>query len=67
MVVVPSMLLSKDGKATKIEPDREHPVSKCYTCKKTNRFVALQYYSERLLYPQRRAETRGEGRWEPIS
>jgi len=57
----------EEGKVTKFLPDKEHPVSKGYTCKKAHGFLDLQYHPERLLYPQKRIGARGEGRWERIS
>ena len=57
----------EDDKVVKIQPDKEHPVSKGYTCKKAYGAIELQYHPDRLLHPMRRAGARGEGRWEPIS
>ena len=57
----------EDGKVVKIQPDKEHPVSKGYTCKKAYGSIELQYHPDRLLYPMRRAGARGEGKWERIS
>ena len=57
----------EEGKVVKIMPDKEHPVSKGYTCKKAHGFLDLQYHPDRLLYPQKRVGKRGEGKWERIS
>ncbi len=57
----------EDDKVVKIQPDKEHPVSKGYTCKKAYGSIELQYHPDRLLYPMRRAGARGEGKWERIS
>ena len=57
----------EDGKVVKIQPDKEHPVSKGYTCKKAYGSIELQYHPDRLLYPMRRAGARGEGKWERLS
>jgi anaerobic selenocysteine-containing dehydrogenase len=57
----------KDGIAVGIEPDREHPISKGYTCTKAYASFELQYHPDRLLHPMKRAGTRGEGKWERIS
>ena len=57
----------EDGKVVKIQPDKEHPVSKGYTCKKAYGSIELQYHPDRLLHPIRRAGARGEGKWERIS
>lgn len=57
-----------DGKATKIEADKEHPISKGYLCRKARGFMDdLQYHPDRLLHPLRRAGKRGAGQWERIS
>ena len=57
----------EDGKVVKIKPDREHPVSKGYTCKKAYGSIELQYHPDRLSHPIRRTGARGEGKWERIS
>ncbi|MDJ0926517.1 MAG: molybdopterin-dependent oxidoreductase [Gammaproteobacteria bacterium] len=58
----------EDGRATKILPDKEHPISKGYLCRKARGFMEdMQYHPDRLLYPQRRVGERGEGKWERIS
>lgn len=57
----------ENGKAVKILPDHEHPVSKGYTCKKAHGFLELQYHPDRLLYPLKRAGARGEGKWDRIT
>jgi anaerobic selenocysteine-containing dehydrogenase len=58
----------EDGIATKIEPDKEHPVSKGYICRKAKGFIDdMQYHPDRLLYPKKRVGERGEGKWEQIS
>jgi anaerobic selenocysteine-containing dehydrogenase len=57
----------KDGKAVKIHPDKEHPVSKGYTCKKAHGSLELQEHPDRLRYPMKRIGERGEGKWERIS
>ncbi len=57
----------EDGKVVKLQPDKDHPVSKGYTCKKAYGSIELQYHPDRLLYPMRRAGARGEGKWERIS
>jgi anaerobic selenocysteine-containing dehydrogenase len=57
----------KDGKAVKIHPDKEHPISKGYTCKKAHGFLELQEHPDRLRYPMKRMGERGEGKWQRIS
>ncbi|UCG71583.1 MAG: molybdopterin-dependent oxidoreductase [Chromatiales bacterium] len=56
------------GKATRILPDKAHPISKGYLCRKARGFIDdMQYHPDRLKYPMRRAGERGEGKWERIS
>ncbi len=58
----------EDGKAIKIEPDKEHPISKGYMCRKARGFMQdMQYHPDRLKYPQKRIGERGENKWERIS
>ena len=58
----------EDGKAVKIQGDKEHPISKGYLCRKARGFVEdMQYHKDRLLYPKKRVGEKGEGKWERIS
>jgi anaerobic selenocysteine-containing dehydrogenase len=58
----------ENGRATRIEPDKDHPISKGYLCRKARGFMQdLQYHPDRLKYPMRRAGERGAGQWERIS
>ncbi len=56
----------KDGKAVKIHGDKEHPISKGYTCKKAHGALELQHHPDRLRYPMQRLGERGEGKWARI-
>lgn len=56
----------EDGRLKEIRPDREHPVSKGYTCKKAHAYHEVQYHPDRLLHPMRRVGERGEGKWQQI-
>ncbi len=56
----------ENGKAVKVRPDQEHPVSKGYTCKKAHGFLELQEHPDRLRYPMKRTGERGEGKWKRI-
>jgi thiosulfate reductase/polysulfide reductase chain A len=58
---------TENGKPVNILGDREHPVSKGYTCKKAHAALELQQHPERLLYPMKRAGQRGEGHWQRVS
>ncbi len=58
----------EDGKAVKIQGDKEHPISKGYLCRKARGFIEdMQYHKDRLLYPKKRVGEKGEGKWERIS
>ena len=58
----------EDGKAVKIQGDKEHPISKGYLCRKARGFIQdMQYHKDRLLYPKKRVGKKGEGKWERIS
>ena len=54
-------------KATKVEGDPNHPISKGFICVKGTAEPRRTYHSDRLKYPLRRVGERGEARWERIS
>ncbi|MFQ6112052.1 MAG: molybdopterin-dependent oxidoreductase, partial [Nitrospinota bacterium] len=56
----------KDGKAVKIEGDKDHPNNRGIICSKGQAGLELLYHEDRLLYPLKRAGERGEGKWERI-
>jgi len=45
------------NRVTKIEPDKDHVVSKGYACMKGIRFDAVQYNPDRVLHPMKREES----------
>jgi len=57
---------AENGSAVKIRPDKDHPVSKGYTCKKAYAALELQSHPDRLLYPAIRSGQRGNGKWSRI-
>ena len=58
----------KDGeKLIKVEGDKNHPISKGYTCKIARASIELREHPMRLRHPMKRAGARGEGKWEQIS
>ncbi|MEH7179389.1 molybdopterin-containing oxidoreductase family protein [Neobacillus vireti] len=62
------LLLQKvDGKVVKVEGDPEHPVTKGNICNKVRNMTERIYDENRLRYPMRRIEAKGEGRFERIS
>ncbi len=57
----------ENGEPVALLADREHPISKGYTCKKAYAAFELLRHPDRLLYPQERVGARGEGRWRRLS
>lgn len=57
----------EDGKATRLRGNPEHPVTQGFLCGKVARYLDCEYHPERLLHPMRRAEAKGEGRFERIA
>jgi anaerobic selenocysteine-containing dehydrogenase len=54
----------EDGTLTALRPDREHPVTKGFSCPKGIEFLHVQNDPDRLLYPMRRTRS---GTFERIS
>src|SRR4051812_4024201 len=63
-----SMLVQvENGRATRLRGDPQHPVTRGFLCGKVAQYLEREYSPERLLYPQKRAGAKGEGRFERIS
>ncbi|MFQ5894618.1 MAG: molybdopterin-dependent oxidoreductase [Nitrospinota bacterium] len=56
-----------DGRAVKLEGDPECPNNAGKLCPKGRAGLDLLYHPDRLKYPLKRADARGEGKWERIS
>ena len=56
-----------DGKVTRLQPDKAHPVSKGFACHKGINYLAIHQDPDRLDQPQARQGSRrpGEGQWQP--
>jgi molybdopterin guanine dinucleotide-containing S/N-oxide reductase-like protein len=72
------LITIEDGRATRIQGDPEHPVTRGFLCAKVAKYLDRVYSPERVLYPMRRvgakgpAASAGEGAratqaWERIS
>ena len=51
----------------KVEGDKNHPISKGYTCKIARASIKLREHPLRLCHPMKRAGARGDGKWKQIS
>src|SRR3954447_14586997 len=49
------------GKATKIQGDPAHPVTRGFLCAKVAKYLDRVYSPDRLLYPMRRRAAKGQG------
>src|SRR5262245_46012653 len=59
--------IDDDGKATRLRGNPEHPVTRGFLCGKVARYLEREYSPDRLLYPQRRIGSKGEGRFTRIT
>lgn len=57
----------KDGVATEVRGDPDHPPTAGVLCTKVSRYAERTYHKDRLLHPMRRVGKKGEGRFERIS
>ncbi len=57
----------QDGRATRLQGDPHHPITKGFLCAKVTQYLEREYHPDRLLYPLRRTGRKGEGRFERIS
>ncbi|HML18525.1 MAG TPA: molybdopterin-dependent oxidoreductase [Bryobacteraceae bacterium] len=56
----------EDGRATRLRGNPDHPVTRGFLCGKVARYLDREYHPDRLLYPQKRAGAKGEGRFARI-
>jgi anaerobic selenocysteine-containing dehydrogenase len=59
--------IDDSGKALKLRGNPDHPVTRGFLCAKVTQYLEREYHPERLLYPQKRAGLKGEGRFTRIS
>ena len=53
------LITVEDGRATKIQGDPEHPVTRGFLCAKVSKYLDRVYSPERVLYPMRRIAPKG--------
>jgi molybdopterin guanine dinucleotide-containing S/N-oxide reductase-like protein len=53
------LITVEEGRATKIQGDPEHPVTRGFLCAKVAKYLDRVYSPERLLYPARRIAAKG--------
>jgi len=53
------LITIEDGRATKIQGDREHPVTRGFLCAKVAKYLDRVYSPERVLYPMIRTKPKG--------
>jgi molybdopterin guanine dinucleotide-containing S/N-oxide reductase-like protein len=62
------LITLEDGRATKIQGDPAHPVTRGFLCAKVAKYLDRVYSPDRVLYPARHVGRKGPGaRWERIS
>ena len=57
----------QDGRAVRLQGNREHPFTRGALCEKVNHFLEHTRLPDRLLHPMRRVGKKGEGRFARIS
>src|ERR1019366_10656682 len=53
------LITIQDGRATKIQGDPAHPVTRGFLCAKVAKYLDRVYSPERVLYPMRRVGPKG--------
>ena len=53
------LITVEDGRATKIEGDPEHPITRGFLCGKVAKYLDRVYSPDRVLYPMRRMAAKG--------
>ena len=55
------LITVEDGRATRIQGDPAHPVTRGFLCAKVTKYLDRVYSPDRVLYPMRRVATKGAG------
>lgn len=58
-----TLITVEDGKATRIQGDKEHPFTQGFLCTKVNRYLERTYHPDRVLTPLRRVGPKGSGQF----
>src|SRR3974390_3364314 len=53
------LITVQDGRATKIQGDPEHPVTRGFLCAKVAKYLDRVYSPDRVMYPMRRIAPKG--------
>src|ERR1700739_2649773 len=53
------LITVEDGRATRIQGDPEHPVTRGFLCAKVAKYLDRVYSPDRVLYPMRRIAAKG--------
>jgi len=64
------LITVEDGRATKIQGDPEHPITRGFLCGKVAKYLDRVYSPDRVLYPMRRVAPKGshgEGAFERVT
>lgn len=56
------LITVEDGKATRIQGDPAHPVTRGFLCAKVSKYLDRVYSPDRLFYPMRRVAPKGKGK-----
>ncbi len=54
----------EDGRATRVQGDPAHPVTRGFLCAKVTKYLDRVYAPDRVLYPMRRTAPKGQGKGE---
>ena len=55
------LITVEDGRATRLQGDPNHPVTRGFLCAKVTKYLDRVYSPDRLLYPMRRVAPKGQG------
>lgn len=56
-----TLVTVEDGRATRIQGDKDHPFTQGFLCTKVNRYLERTYHADRVLTPLKRVGPKGPG------